>query len=263
MQSVMPSQVVEVIERLFPHVRSPRNESISFRDEALEQLQGIVNLIREIPRELITVSGANYSNFVLAITRIEQTTNLRTTRPPAFGLLEPVGRDVATILFDVLKHCPDEFPPKSTTELTFVTDPELRENIRQDIGAVNRAIANAEWKAANVLAGSVIEALLHWRLRQSSPSPSERTVALTRAVSSGSIRNPGTNDLDRWFLQHLIAVAGELNLIKKETVVEANLTQNYRNLIHPGRSTRLGQVCDRGTAYAAVGALEHVVRDLA
>src|SRR5262249_7721031 len=35
------------------------------------------------------------------------------------------------------------------------------------------------------------------------------------------------------------------------------------NLIHPGKTTRTGQMCDRGTALSAVGALVHVVRDLA
>jgi hypothetical protein len=43
----------------------------------------------------------------------------------------------------------------------FITDDALRNSIRGDIGAAERAFANFEWKAATVLAGAAIEALLH------------------------------------------------------------------------------------------------------
>ena len=51
-------------------------------------------------------------------------------------------------------------------------------------------------------------------------------------------------------------------LISPDTCNAARLARNFRNLIHPGRAARLAQVCDRATAYSAVGALEHVIRDL-
>ena len=73
---------------------------------------------------------------------------------------------------------------------------------------------------------------------------------------------PRTNNPDDWTLQHFIGVAEEMGYITPQTVIETRLAQDYRNLIHPGRSARLGQVCDRGSAYSAVAALDHVVRDL-
>jgi hypothetical protein len=51
-------------------------------------------------------------------------------------------------------------------------------------------------------------------------------------------------------------------VLKPVTYAAAKLAQNFRNLIHPGRADRDNQVCDRGTAYSAIGALEHVIRDL-
>ena len=53
-----------------------------------------------------------------------------------------------------------------------------------------------------------------------------------------------------------------MGTIKTETVTLAFLAKGFRNLIHPGRSIRLGEKCNRGTAYTALAALEHVVNDL-
>ena len=75
------------------------------------------------------------------------------------------------------------------------------------------------------------------------------------------MRNPGLNLTD-WILAELIEVAKELKVIKEGTAVQTKLAKDYRNLIHPGRTQRLGQICDRGTALAAVAALERVIADL-
>jgi hypothetical protein len=70
------------------------------------------------------------------------------------------------------------------------------------------------------------------------------------------------SNIDRWELHHFIEVAGHLSLLKPDTCSAVRLARSFRNLIHPGRAARLGQTCDRATAYSAVGALEHVIRDL-
>jgi hypothetical protein len=63
-------------------------------------------------------------------------------------------------------------------------------------------------------------------------------------------------------LRHFIEVSGDLDVIKANTVTAANLARDFRNLIHPGKAARTRQSCDRGTARAALAALDHVVRDL-
>jgi hypothetical protein len=50
--------------------------------------------------------------------------------------------------------------PVNTGEPYFITVAELLANLRNDIGAIARALSNGEWKAATVLAGSAIEAVL-------------------------------------------------------------------------------------------------------
>ena len=170
------------------------------------------------------------------------------------------GLDAITVVH-VLARCADEYPPSSTTELSFIKDNELRESIRRDAGAANRALNNAEWKAATVLAGATIEALLHWRLQEPPPDSVAIQSAVDALVAAKTFNEPH-KDPDRWQLHHFIEVAAHLNLIGSDTSSAARLAQNFRNLIHPGRAARLAQTCDRATAYSAIGALEHVIRDL-
>jgi hypothetical protein len=65
-----------------------------------------------------------------------------------------------------------------------------------------------------------------------------------------------------WDLHCYVTVAEGLKIIEKNTTVAASLAKHFRNLIHPGLSIRQQQRCDRGTAFSAVGALAHVVRDV-
>lgn len=53
-----------------------------------------------------------------------------------------------------------------------------------------------------------------------------------------------------------------LGVIQPDTAALIRLAKDYRNPIHPGRAQRLGQMCDRGTARAALAAVDAVVRDL-
>jgi hypothetical protein len=64
------------------------------------------------------------------------------------------------LLYKTLKQCPDAAPAPGTTDLLFITDPTLREELRLDVSMADQALANGEWKAATVPAGSDVEALL-------------------------------------------------------------------------------------------------------
>jgi hypothetical protein len=165
------------------------------------------------------------------------------------------GRDAVTVIRHVLSLCPDEYPPPSTTELLFIKDDEARESIRGDVGATYRALNNNEWKAATVLGGATIEALLHWRLAQPKPTPPEISVAATKFKAPSS--------QDDWVLSHFIPVAEALKLITPITAKAADVARTFRNLIHPGVGVRKNQLCDKATAHSAIAALEHVIRDLA
>ena len=258
MARVMPSQVVQTIDELFPHAAKDRPDTVLQAAHG-SQLLGILNLLKDIPVELMTLMPADYSDLILAKSTIEEHLEHWRARGNVGDMANVKRFDAVTVIRRVLAKCPDEYPPPTTTELLFIKDPELRENIRQDLGAATRALNNAEWKAATVLAGAVIEALLHWRLREPPPDATEVDHAVN--ALTGTRRMP-FSDIDRWDLDQFIEVAAYLDLLTPDTSTAAKLAKNFRNLIHPGRAARLAQICDRATAYSAVGALEYVIRDL-
>lgn len=260
MAHVMPSQVVATIDDLFPNAKDLGGFTPLSQGDSM-QLRCVLNLLKEVPDQLIILPPADYSMLVLAKSTIEETLVIWRSTSRTAAMAHVKGADAVTVIRQALAKCQDEYPPPATAELPFINDAELRDNIRGDLGATERALNNAEWKAATVLAGATIEALLHWRLQEPSPGLAAAQAAGATLAASGKISRP-SNDIDRWELHHFIEVAAHLNLIKPDTCSAARLAQNFRNLIHPGRAARLAQTCNRATAHSAVGALLHVIGDL-
>jgi hypothetical protein len=128
------------------------------------------------------------------------------------------------------------------------------------MGAINRALSNGEWKAATVLAGSAIEALLLWALQQRPPA--DIATAIDVLIASRTLTRRPNTDLEWWDLHEYTEVAANLAIIKSDTADQTRLARKFRNFIHPGRTQRLAQKCDRATALSAVAGVEHGVRDL-
>jgi hypothetical protein len=208
------------------------------------------------------VGEAEYSDLILCIAVIEEQLQRWLDRGehgtlPGFPARFP---DPVLRLRLILSACSDEPLPQNPSLLAFITDQDLRDSILRDVRAADDALSNSEWKAATVLAGAAIEALLHWSLEQV-PKPS-RDGAVKSAVSSGLLTRKPPGNFDSWGLHHFIEVAGELKVLDVNTLTTVRQAKDYRNLIHPGRAVRLKQTCNRSTALVAVAALEQVVADL-
>jgi hypothetical protein len=261
---IVPSQVVELIDQIFPGAKDQpdtKEKRFSISRNHAFSVAAIINLVEQIPQELFVLPSLSYAAFVSSVASLKTvliTWNLRDygiERIPGFGNRNPV-----TLIRNALAECPDEFPSVSTARLTFIQDEDLRKNLEVDISAANQALLNGEWKAATVLSGSVIEALLLWALSQREAA--EVDAGVKRVVAKGVLtKNPGS-DPEKWGLQPFIEVAAEISIISSETAQQARLAQGFRNLIHAGRELRLKQRCNRGTALSGVAAVEHVVRDL-
>jgi hypothetical protein len=262
MPRVTPSQAVAVIDQLFPHAVQNK-QNVALMTIHANKLRGVVELTKAIPGELLVLEPAKYAVLVISVSAIKE--QLKTwSSQGAVGAMVP-GKDhydSITLIRQVLSLCPDEYPPPTTTELLFVVDPAVRDSLRRDIGAVNRSLNNSEWKAATVLGGAALEALLHWRLGVSPPAWADITQAIAKLKAASRLTSNPPASIDDWTLHQFICVAGELGLIEPDTITAAGVAKNFRNLIHPGAAVRSGQVCDRATAYSAVAALEHVLRDL-
>jgi hypothetical protein len=261
MPRIVPSQVVDFIASLpMPEF----NEVVRMKNVGWPGLASTLDLIDQIPDELLTMDRVSYASFVYAKNQIKDI--LATWRAN-----QAAGRDLQTFQFgvsqsplarirDALAKCPDESPAPSTSEFNFISDVEFRTSLRNDMGSINRALSNGEWKASTVLAGSVIEALLLWALQQRNSA--DVTNAVASLVSSGDLKRQPSTDLERWDLHEYTEVSEKLGIIKSDTAAQIRLARAFRNLIHPGRSQRLNQECDRATALSAVAGAEHIARDL-
>jgi hypothetical protein len=227
-----------------------------------------VKLVDRIPEHLIRRDG--FIEIALGVetirTAVRQTEFLDTRgMHGSFGDLGPIRVGVkdlnpVNLIRRGLTACPDDIPSPETHELSFIGDADLREALRRDLSATNDAFVNGEWKAATVLAGSILEALLLWAIQTIDPPKIE--VARQAAVDSRLLRKKPTPDPNEWHLPEYIEVAFKLELIQEPTANQTRLAKDFRNLIHPGKSVRLGQECNKGTALAAAAAIEFVTADL-
>jgi len=245
---VVPSQVVALIDQAFPDVRTVPNSSVYPGDAGA--LSAIVKLTDEIPEELITISGQDYTDLIHGLAALTQSVIKWNQRggsdPPTLigGQKSPLS-----MVRQMLAKCPDQNPSPATAALAFIADAALRDSIRIDLSTATSAFDNGEWKASTVLAGAVVEALLLWAIQRD-------------PAKLAGMANKPKKALERWDLADLIDVASALNAIAPTTAIQARLAKNFRNLIHPGRAQRTNEVCDRATALTALAAAALVVRDL-
>jgi hypothetical protein len=265
MSRVVPSQVVELIDKLFPGVidEIEGRKELSISAGQADRLQAVIDLVQQIPGELLVLDSHRYAALITSLANIRTAISLwhshghglSLDKPPAFGNLSPVA-----LIRQALTLCPDEYPTAGTAELNFISDNDFRDSLRRDISTVNQALSNGEWKAATVLSGSIIEALLLWALQQRPRT--DITNAVNSLIQSGGLSKRPPSSLEEWTLHLYIEVAAEISIISKDTAIQVRLAKDFRNLIHPGRAVRLGQLCNRATALTAVAAVEHVVQNL-
>jgi hypothetical protein len=261
MARTVPSQIIALINKNFPIIKSA---TLDVDHASVAVLTGIAHLIDELPTELLTISGDDYSDLVCGVESIRNSVAFWQNKGTgAIGNSGVGGRNTLLVIRDALAKCPDQIPSATTAELAFVTDSALRESIRLDISSATSALHSGEWKGATVLAGAATEALILWTVQE---NEKRAAGAIQNAISAltvaGTLKAKPDSNPERWSFLELIEVALRLGLIKQDTATQARLGKDFRNLIHPGRAARLGLSCDRGTALSALAAAELVARDL-
>lgn len=66
---------------------------------------------------------------------------------------------VLLAIYDILGKCKDEPTPLSLKRLTFLP-PDMAENVARDIDSLHPLLRQEQWKAAAVIGGSIVEAIL-------------------------------------------------------------------------------------------------------
>jgi len=267
MHRIVPSQVVEVIDRIFPAAKGQKDTQhgrFTVDRSYQNELAAIVALYDQIPSELLILGPNDYTDLQLSVTAIKNcipswhSRNFGLERIHGHSNLNPI-----TILRNALSKCPDEGILEATVDLPFISDQEFGDNLRIDISSANQAFQNGEWKATTILAGATIEAILLYVMYSVQNSdPSKISESINALVSNGTFsRSPGKN-LDRWSLHVLTEIATNLGMIREETATQIRIARDFRNLIHPGVSVRKNIVCNRGTALSALAGLEHTINDV-
>jgi hypothetical protein len=255
MKNIYPSEVVRFIDEVFPWAgRGLEAQKPQLRLDQLSHIFGaLVELVDQIEPELLPANEHKRAQLLVATTQIRELIRAGRSGLVPFLPKETYGigpSDPVSYIRDALANLPDQAVPKSITTLIFLNDSELAEALRADIATASSALRNGEWKAAAVLSGSVIEALLLWALQKA-----HTTMIQAQAIGP---KKP----LEQWGLAAYIDAAEKFRCIGSNTLTEVRRAQDYRNLIHPGRATRLGIQCDLGAAHIAIGALDHVINDL-
>jgi len=278
MPKVVPSQIVELIDARFPAAKKQQEkEGNSFQCDFSRQ--GIVNtilhLIDQLPADLLKLTGDELIYFLEAYHELKSAVaNWNSGIPGAGGTKYKLYKmkdgsklNPITVIRHALLKCPDQGIETTTGKLLFIRDPEFCETIRQDISFANQALANAEWKASTVLAGSVIEALLLYAIAELEKGDRKkydqaRERVLTEVTLGKKLPNKPKGNPNSWKFYEYIHVAFEAGIISENTAKECLLTKDFRNLIHHGASIRKKQQCDRGTAHLAIAGMEHVIKEL-
>lgn len=264
---VLPHDLVEAIDTQLPWVRDWErqiNLRAQYEGRAREILPGILRLLDGVPEELLVVSSQQRSRFMLAQAALEEVLTSSRNHGNTFTwprLNDNV--DCVSVIREVLAACPDEAPSSSASELGFIPNERLRLLLGNDLGSAERALNGGEWKAAMVLAGSIIEALLLWAIQLRHVT--DRQAAMDRAVCSGKLDaslQVGNLIAREWTLHSYIEVALELDEIKERTANVCREAKYYRNLIHPAVVERDREKCSRGKAHSTLGAVYSTIEDL-
>jgi hypothetical protein len=248
---------------MFDFAADPKRAKVILSADHAPQLAAVVDLVEAIPPHLLVLDQQDYAALLSSLAAIRTAIRVWPGQGGSF-LLRPLpgygGYNPVTVIRSALAKCPDEYPTPETSELAFLDDESLRETLRRDISTATSAFSNAEWKPATVMAGSVIEAMLLWVLAKQPEARRAEGIAKLRDEKLLSKDPPP--ELESWNLHQYVEVAASLSIIGPETATAVRLARGFRNLIHPGRGARLNQECHRGTALVALGALEHVTRDI-
>jgi hypothetical protein len=130
-------------------------------------------------------------------------------------------------------------------QFDFITDSQFKDVLARDYEELGRAIAGKCWKAALVLAGSIVEAVV------------------ADALISGGFKDKSTKDPLVMSLGAAIDAARSEGLLANRTAELASVVRDYRNLIHPGRGLRANERPDQDTAAVAKALVDIILREIA
>jgi hypothetical protein len=128
----------------------------------------------------------------------------------------------------------------------FITTQEFRESLELDYAEMRACASKAAWKSVQVLAGSIVEALL-----------------VDYLVATNEPARPGKNPL-AMDLVDAIALCRSEGILTARTADLSSVIRSYRNLIHPGRLIRLKEEQPtQASAMIAISLVDLIIEEVA
>jgi hypothetical protein len=134
---------------------------------------------------------------------------------------------------------------KEEAVFSFITDQKFRTSLASDYAELLKSLESGAWKAAHVLSGSVVEALL-----------------IDFLISMDYEKKSGKNPLELDLSKAVDACRKEGALSDRASAL-ATVIRGYRNLIHPGRMIRLNERVDKNSAAIAKALVDMVISEIA
>ncbi|MDA2931307.1 hypothetical protein MYX84_15415 [Acidobacteria bacterium AH-259-O06] len=257
-RSLSPKSIVSFIDRYFPEANmSPDKADRVIVGQRRGSFENLLDFIKTLPDELLPTDDDDYILLSQATSHIRAVLDEISEGGGDRELKHiPVsGRKNALVeIRRILKNCPEQFIPPEIAGLDFVKDLAYRTMLREDLSEFESYLQHRHWKAATVLGGSLLEAVL---LDMLSGVKHKAIKAKSAPKQKGEVK-----DLEDWGLHSCLEVAHELEMIGDATHEIGMCAKDARNLIHPGRAIRLALDFDSGTAYSVKAALENAFRDL-
>lgn len=128
----------------------------------------------------------------------------------------------------------------------FITSPDFRQSLESDYAEMRTCARESAWKSVQILAGSIIEALL-----------------VDYLVATNEPARAGVAPL-RMDLAQAISVCLEEKILTQRSADLSSVVRSYRNLIHPGRLVRLEEAQpNRASSEIAIALVDLIVEEVA
>jgi hypothetical protein len=200
MPTIVPTQVVGFIGRVFPEFQSNMAADVMLTPSRITHLSTLLDLVDKVPNHLIVSIDVlvDLSLGVNAIrTALRRADRMTEREHGAHGdhVMRPIrdegGRDWSPVVLvrEAFRKCRDEGPAASPGKLSFIDDAEFGAVLETDIASLEAASANGEWKAATVLGGSIVEALLLWAIERKAKTEKTNVDSAAYKVGVGGICN--------------------------------------------------------------------------
>ena len=133
MAAVVPSQIVAFIDGALSYVQAD-TRALELYPSTCAALNALLRLIEELPSSLLPADGNAYAELVQSVESIRF--GVETARSQGvhstygFYKLQPDGAakpSQVRIIREILSHCPDETPPRTSNELLSIRHQDVRD----------------------------------------------------------------------------------------------------------------------------------------